>query len=50
MGDWRSFVEVSDAPILVGDHPNVRHTRGHLLTIGGPADPTGRWPATSLRR
>lgn len=41
-GEWRTFVEVSHEPILVHDHPQVRHTRGHLLTVGWDSAGGGR--------
>lgn len=41
-GEWRTFVDVSQEPILVQDHPQVRHTRGHLLTVGWGAEVGGQ--------
>lgn len=41
-GEWKSFVDVSHEPILAQDHPQVRHTRGHLLTVGWGAGASGR--------
>ena len=33
-GEWTWFVEVSETPILMDDTTSVRHTRGHLITVG----------------
>jgi hypothetical protein len=41
-GDWKTFVEVSHEPILAQDHPQVRHTHGHLLTVSWAGGSRGR--------
>lgn len=41
-GERRTFVEVSHEPILAHDHAQVRHTEGHLLTVGWGGGPSGR--------
>lgn len=42
LGAWRDFVELSAVPILIHDTESVRHTQGHLLTVGFTGGPHGR--------